>query len=454
MSTEKSSLSRARALAVGCLLLLTFSASAGAQIENPATPPLEIKNPPKSWIDPETGHRVVRLTDDPGSASFYFNVNAYTPDGREMAYTTGDGGIGIVDLATLATRIVVRDRVQVIVVGRKTPTVYYSKKSVNDPNVSEVWATNVDTGATRKIADLPPRASIVTINCDETLGAGTFIEGAVTGPGVYGGGSRAAGRRGMGALNQGEPVNKSQMMAVRLAARLPMTMFTIDLVTRQTAVVMEHQTDWLNHLQFSPVDPHFLMYCHEGSGWRVDRIWLVRTDGSGRTMIPDEPGRNRILDTELAGHEWWSGNGRTIYVDLHFLKGVIGFLAAYNLDTQAHTWYHYEQNESQIHFNLSPDGKTFCGDGSPRPNNQWISLLHPVVIPGDQTLGTDLIAGGILQPDFLCSTGKTAIHNAHNYRLEPNASFTPDGKYVVFRSNMFGPDYAFAVEVAKAAPSP
>ena len=36
------------------------------------------------------------------------------------------------------------------------------------------------------------------------------------------------------------------------------------------------------------------------------------------------------------------------------------------------------------------------------------------------------------------------------YRLEPNPSFTPDMKYVVFRSNMFGPDYAFAVELNKA----
>jgi oligogalacturonide lyase len=38
----------------------------------------------------------------------------------------------------------------------------------------------------------------------------------------------------------------------------------------------------------------------------------------------------------------------------------------------------------------------------------------------------------------------------HNYRLEPNVSFTPDHKWVVFRSNMFGPNYTFAVEVEKA----
>jgi oligogalacturonide lyase len=365
-----------------------------------------------------------------------------------MAYTTADGSIGVVDLTSFATRIVVHGPgIRAVVVGHKTPTVYYTKRTA-DAAVSELWCANLDTGASRKIADLPRRASVVTINSDETLGAGTFVEGDATGPGVYGG--RTGSQNRMSDLNLGEPVNKGQMMAERLAAKLPMTLFALDLGTGKTSVIMEHSTDWLNHLQFSPTDPNQLMYCHEGSGWRVDRMWTVRTDGSENTMISDEPGKNRIMETELAGHEWWSPDGRTIYVDLHLLKGVVGFVEAYNLDTRKRTWYHYEQNEWCIHYNLSPDGKTFCGDGSGRPGAEWIMLLHPVAIADDQTLGTDLIAGGILRPERLCSLSKTAIHGAQNFRLEPNAAFTPDQKYVVFRSNMFGPDYAFAVEVAKA----
>jgi oligogalacturonide lyase len=38
----------------------------------------------------------------------------------------------------------------------------------------------------------------------------------------------------------------------------------------------------------------------------------------------------------------------------------------------------------------------------------------------------------------------------HNYRLEPNVTITPDGKWVVFRSNMHGPTHVYAAEVAKA----
>ena len=38
----------------------------------------------------------------------------------------------------------------------------------------------------------------------------------------------------------------------------------------------------------------------------------------------------------------------------------------------------------------------------------------------------------------------------HDYGLEPNVTFTPDNKYIIFRSNMFGPTHVFAVEVEKS----
>ena len=37
----------------------------------------------------------------------------------------------------------------------------------------------------------------------------------------------------------------------------------------------------------------------------------------------------------------------------------------------------------------------------------------------------------------------------HNYTLEPNATFTPDNNWTVFRSNMHGPTHVYAVEVKK-----
>jgi hypothetical protein len=39
-------------------------------------------DPPKERVDPDTHHRVIRLTDEPGSASLYFNQNGFAPDGE------------------------------------------------------------------------------------------------------------------------------------------------------------------------------------------------------------------------------------------------------------------------------------------------------------------------------------------------------------------------------------
>ena len=44
----------------------------------------------------------------------------------------------------------------------------------------------------------------------------------------------------------------------------------------------------------------------------------------------------------------------------------------------------------------------------------------------------DFVQPGVFHAEKLVNMSK------HNYRLEPNVSFTPDQKWVVFRSNMFG----------------
>ena len=301
---------------------------------------------------------------------------------------------------------------------------------------------NLDTGENRKLVDLPRRASVVAINADETLGAGTFIEGNATAGGAYDGGSPATQGR-MSATNLGEPANKGEMMARRLAAKLPMTMFTIDLKTGKMKTLLEHSTDWLNHLQFSPTDPTLLLYCHEGDWQLVNRIWTIRTDGTQNQLI-----HQRTMEMEIAGHEWWGADGDTLFYQLHFPRGGrVSFIASYNVKTQERVWLQYGPDATSIHDNSSPDGKLFCGDGD--PSQPYIVLLRPTMVRDRNTLGDHLIKGGYLESEKLVNMSK------HNYRLEPNPIFTPDQKYVVFRSNMFGPDYAFAVEVAKAAaPAP
>ena len=100
---------------------------------------------------------------------------------------------------------------------------------------------------------------------------------------------------------------------------------------------------------------------------------------------------------------------------------------------------------------MTRDEQLFCGDGGDpgqvarAPDGQWIYLFRAELIPNDGIASKELVQPGVFRSERLVNMSK------HNYRLEPNVSFTPDERWVVFRSNMFGPTYVFAVEVAKAA---
>ncbi|MGO9263058.1 MAG: oligogalacturonate lyase family protein [Bryobacteraceae bacterium] len=383
--------------------------------------------PPRTWIDPDTGHRIVRLTDEPGSASLYFNQNGYTANGKEMVYTTPEG-ISVLDLATHAAWPVVKGRVRIIVTGHKTQNVYYIKDDT-------VCSTDVDSGVTREIAKLPPRGSVATVNADETLLAGTY---------VVGDGADYNANRPPGAQTLEQPRNKGQMMEERLASHQLMGLFTIDVKTGAVKTI-HGSTDWLNHLEYSPTDPTLLMFCHEGPWHKVDRIWTMRTDGSHITKI-----HTRTMAMEIFGHEFWSPDGQTIWYDLQTPRGEVFWLAGYDVETGARTWYHLDRNEWSIHFNVTRDGKLFCGDGGDpgqvahATGGQWIYLFRPEIVPNRGLEDKRFINPGVFHAERLVNMSK------HKYQLEPNVSFTPDSKWVVFRSNMFGPTYAFAVEVAKA----
>jgi len=54
-----------------------------------------------------------------------------------------------------------------------------------------------------------------------------------------------------------------------------------------------------------------------------------------------------------------------------------------------------------------------------------------------------LIDAGFFNAERLVNMSK------HDYRLEPNVTFSPDMKWIIFRSNMLGPVHVYAVEIAK-----
>jgi oligogalacturonide lyase len=304
---------------------------------------------------------------------------------------------------------------------------------------------------------LPPRASVATINADETLGVGTYIEREEDAEKEYGRNlpptepsstSQNGKQPQSGFLVQ--PERKGEMMELRFNSHIPVVLFKVDLRTGQVTPLL-HSTDWIGHMLFSPTDPDLLMYCHEGPWQKVDRVWMIHTDGTHNESI-----HKRTMAMEIAGHEFWGLDGKTIWYDWQYPKGEVFYLAGYNLESRKMTAYHMERNEWSIHFNLTQGETLFTGDGgdpgqvAKAPDGEWIELFHPQALP--------VSSGALNEPTFWQPGVFHAEHlvnmSHHNYRLEPNVRFSPDKRLVVFSSNMFGPSYVFGVEVEKTSNPP
>jgi len=395
-----------------------------------------MQDPPREWIE-ASGHRVVRLSDDPGTASLYFHQNPYTATGDKMVVSTRQG-LATIELATRTIKPLVDGRISNLVVGRKTRTAYYMKSGA-------VYATNIDTGVTRKILEDPKirGGSGFGLSADEKLLAGSFVKGnavvtppasttspVAAPPGVIPRTADVPTARGVETPNPlATPPPQESSLEARWAQHLPMAIYTIDVNTGELKIVYE-SNDWLNHVQMSPTDPTLIMYCHEGPWHKVDRIWTIRTDGSNRKLMHE-----RSMDMEIAGHEFFSADGKTVWYDLQTPKSKVFWLAGVEIATGKRTRYSVDRDAWSVHFNASPDGTVFAGDGGgPRSvaapgNGQWIYLFTP--------------HDGKLDAERLVDLSK------HDYQLEPNVTFTPDQKWIVFRSNMHGATHVYAVEVAK-----
>lgn len=406
---------------------------------------------PTDWVDPATGHRVVRLSKEPGSASLYFHQNAYFPDGNRMIITT-PGGLSVLNLTTRDLQLVVPGiRYSMgssagIEVGRKTPTVYY-QRSENGQTV--IYGTNIDTKETRKIAFVPPGSEFGGVNADETLIVGKC---------------RAT-----------TPATQPQPQASTTPATQPqvqggrgggggggmLEFFTANIKTGEVKTFFPMR-EQLNHDQTSPTDPNMILYCHEGAWDQVDRIWTIHTDGTGNKLM-----HPRTMEYEIAGHEFFSHDGKWVWYDLQTPRSSVFWLAGVNVYTGERIRYPIERSVWGVHYNESWDGKLFASDGGgprsvanmtplpaakpldPPQNGQWIYLLTPKAVPFETlTVGGEDVKIGKFDVEKLVDLSK------HNYEkgggVEPNLTFTPDNKWIVFRANMQGALHVYAVEIAKA----
>jgi oligogalacturonide lyase len=410
-----------------------------------AARPVAIDDPPRDWIDADTGHRVVRLTDDAGGSTLYFHDNAFSPDGGKMMVNTPKG-IAVIDVAKIGTDAGKLDVVASAGRGgyfaRRTREIYFTAGgSDREPGSGTVMAVNVDT---RQVRELTRARGLV--NADESLSVVKNAR-AVDREGKY---PRPPVRPAVPQLQRMFPgktmaeltpdqqysVTKEDGLAPRaLNPGLQSFVFT----NLETGASLEtgFQYGDLNHLQFNPVDPNLLLYCHEGTWHELDRTWTIRTDGSRVRLM-----HKRTMDMEINGHEWWSWDGKTVWFDLQTPRSQVFWVAGVNVETGKAIRYHIERDWWSVHFNSSRDDTLFAGDGGDpsqvaySTNGAWINLFR-------------------VQPKETLTRERLVNMSRHNYvtgrgGVEPNVHITPDKKWVVF-TGQFAPGqrHAYAVAIAK-----
>jgi oligogalacturonide lyase len=120
---------------------------------------------------------------------------------------------------------------------------------------------------------------------------------------------------------------------------------------------------------------------------------------------------------------------------LQMPRSVTFYVAGVDVKSGAEKRYALTRDEWSIHFNTSPDQKLFAGDGgdsgqvAKAKNGRWIYLFTP--------------AGDSLRSERLVEMKN------HNYKLEPNVHFSPDGKWIIFRANFEGHTDVYAVDTRK-----
>ncbi|WP_207427017.1 oligogalacturonate lyase family protein [Pedobacter sp. SYSU D00535] len=367
---------------------------------------------PREWIDKDTGHKIVRLSNIEGSnASFYFHNNPFIGN-RMIFYNTMDSirrQLYTVDLKTLKTERLTNhsSRIGAEIVDAKRGEVYYQAGD-------SVFATNSKSKKTRLVFVFPPdfKATVSTLNSDGTILAGRYSDGT----------------REREILQQYP--EKSQFFNRIYEAKIPNTLFTVNTQTGELKRIHQENT-WLGHVQFSPADPNLLMFCQEGPWHKVDRIWTINL-ASGEV----KKRHTRTMDQEIAGHEFFSPDGKVIWFDHQMPKSVNFYLTGVDVNTGEVKKYSLTRNEWSIHFNISHDQQLFAGDGgdpgqvAKAEDGRWIYLFRP--------------KGEKLESEKLVNM------KAHGFKLEPNVHFSPDDKWVIFRANFEGKSQVYAVEIAKS----
>lgn len=175
------------------------------------------------------------------------------------------------------------------------------------------------------------------------------------------------------------------------------------------AQIIHEEPRWIGHVNTSPRHPHLLSFCYEGPWDKVgQRIWVMNLESGAITPV------RPIADGEIVGHEYWYADGERL-------------------------GYHGRNRAGDAFFgrtrfdNTGTVDTAFPGGGD---TGHIFSLDETMVAgDGDGVIKLWKLSGGhYLPPRILC----THDSGMRIQKTHPHPRFSPDGKAVLFTSDVSG----------------
>jgi oligogalacturonide lyase len=176
------------------------------------------------------------------------------------------------------------------------------------------------------------------------------------------------------------------------------------------AEVIFEEDYWIGHVNTSPKYPNIITYCHEGPWHKVDhRIWgLDMRDGRAWRIRPTD-------GSDQAGHEYWLADGEHIGYHGRYADGT-SFYGSIRYDNSEKIESAFPGESMHFHSN---DLNFIVGDGG--RDNPYLLLWR---FQNGQFEGPRRV---------LTHRGTFQVQQLH---VHPR--FSPDGKHILFTSDMTG----------------
>ena len=274
-------------------------------------------------------------------------------------------------------------------VNAKRNEVYYTR-------MRTIYALNLDSGETRPLYKIPDgfHASIGMSGADGDYVYGTLTEDLSDR--VYT--NMSAGYIGMRETFYAKP----DCRIVR-----------INLDTNEVETLRQENC-WIGHVNPSPVRADLLTFCHEGPWELVDhRIWMMDLKTGESIRL-----REREMDGEKIGHEYWHADGEHVGYQVHQPNGKGGFNSFFGV----------------IKYDGTGRQEAPC---VPFPSPDHIHSNDFSLIASDSGKCIKLYrnnGNGFDEARVLAMHDGSFFYGSHH----PHPRFTADGKYILYNSNASG----------------